>query len=172
MVGLAGKMCAGPFRVAARYIQILSLSDCFTTTDSKWTARSGTGSLPADRAPVWRRYVFTFTTPAQIGDVVFKFADRSNGGCGNDFALDDILVTRCDTIRPEPVKQERVKQPPIKQEPKPVVSKPVERPKPVITVPVKKDTITRSTTAEIPPVIKPVVKDPVVMPKPVSRYYR
>ena len=130
-----------------------------TTTDSKWTVRYNTGILPSDKAPVWRRYSFTFTTPAQMGDLVFKFADRFDGGCGNDFALDDILVTRCDTIKPQPLKLP------------PVVKQPVQKPKPVKLIPAKKDTntITRKTTTEIPVVIKPVVKDPVVLAVPVSK---
>jgi hypothetical protein len=129
-----------------------------TTTDNKWKARYSTGTLPADQAPIWKRYSFTFTTPAQMGDLVFKLADGSEGGCGNDFALDDLLVTRCDSIKPPPVIP-------------PVVTKPVQKPPPVRSVPVKKDTpiITRNNPINIPPVTRPVVNNPVMMPKPVSR---
>lgn len=130
-----------------------------TTTDSKWTVRYNTGALPSDKAPVWRRYSFTFTTPAQMGDLVFKLAERSYGGCGNDFALDDLLVTRCDTIKPEPVKSP------------PVVRQPVQKQKPVKLIPVRKDTATvaRKVSPTIPPAMKPVIKEPVILPVPVSK---
>jgi hypothetical protein len=132
-----------------------------TTTDNKWTARYSTGALPADKAPFWIRYSFRFTTPAVIGDLVFKLADQSEGGCGNDFALDDLLVTRCDTIKPPPVI------------PPPVVKQPVKKPAPVkqLTPVKKKDTIAKREVVitESPPVIKPVIKEPVILAVPVSK---
>jgi hypothetical protein len=130
-----------------------------TGPDSRLLARFNTGIIAPERTPAWRKYSFTFTTPSQPGLVTFKIADRSEGGCGNDFAIDDIVVTRCDTIKKEPIK------PALKP-----VTKPVEKPKPIIPKPVKKDTqlITRSNPVIIPPVMKPVIKDPgkITMPVP------
>lgn len=93
-----------------------------------------TGQIPPSTPPIWKRYARSFTTPAIFGDVIVKFSDRTYGGCGNDFAIDDILITLCDTLKTEPPK---IETPPI------VKKDPVVKPKPVVT-----------------PVITPVVKTP------------
>lgn len=126
--------------------------------NGKLISKFHTGELPADKAPIWRRYFAGFTTPAVVGDVILILYNRSDGGCGNDFAMDDILLTWCEPIKPEAVKQE------TKQ-----VATPISEKKPIIPKQEKKDTafITRTTQpVVIPPVSKPVVKDLAKMTRP------
>jgi hypothetical protein len=91
-----------------------------------------TGIMPMERAPVWKRYSVQFTTPAVVGDITLQLRNRSDGGCGDDFAIDDILITKCILI-PSPTE----KQPPPVVAKK--VEKPVEKPKPVLTEDRKKE---------------------------------
>lgn len=105
-----------------------------------------TGSIPPTNAPSWRRYYGEFTTPPGVTDFVIRMDDDTNGGCGNDFAIDDITLREIEIKQPEPE---------TKEPPKPVVTKPA--PAPVtIAVPVKKPEIKKPEveTAATPPLKK------------------
>ena len=69
--------------------------------------------------PQWKRYFGEFTMPA-TDNIIIQMKDLSLGGCGNDFAMDDIQISECNLEQPEVT--------------------PVEKPKPVVVVrpPVKK----------------------------------
>lgn len=54
-----------------------------------------TGSISSTATPSWKQYGFFFTTPAGIPDVVLRMINNSQGGCGNDLALDDISFRPC-----------------------------------------------------------------------------
>jgi gliding motility-associated-like protein len=57
------------------------------------------GKLPVTITPRWKRYSVYFTAPDDVSNVVLKLIDNLPGGCGNDFALDDVLVRHCETQR-------------------------------------------------------------------------
>ncbi len=54
-----------------------------------------TGDIPFSPTGEWKQYGFLFTTPANTGDIIFKMFNNAPGGCGNDFALDDITFRAC-----------------------------------------------------------------------------
>jgi hypothetical protein len=96
-----------------------------------------TGRIPPTNAATWRRYSGQFTSPAGASVILIKMEDETNGGCGNDFAVDDILVREIEIVRPEPPKQvaNPVAKPTVK--PSPAIATKPEATKPVV---VKKET--------------------------------
>lgn len=57
-----------------------------------------TGAVLRTPAPVWRSFGLNFSVPAmseETTDVVIRLIDTGEGGCGNDFALDDMVLKRC-----------------------------------------------------------------------------
>jgi len=51
-----------------------------------------TGYLVMDNEPTWRQYSFNFRTPTDVSTLVMKLQDNVQGGWGNDFAIDDIVI--------------------------------------------------------------------------------
>ncbi|MEO6673980.1 MAG: hypothetical protein ABIN93_11170 [Ginsengibacter sp.] len=54
-----------------------------------------TGEVPRLEAPYWRRYMAIFTTPPSETALTLTMINNNPGGCGNDFALDDITFREC-----------------------------------------------------------------------------
>ena len=54
-----------------------------------------TGGISVTQAAFWKQYGFFFTTPLAVTDVVLRITNNSQGGCGNDLALDDITFRPC-----------------------------------------------------------------------------
>ncbi len=109
-------------------------------TPGKQLVKFQTGELSPTEQPVWRKFTATFTMPAAETSVLILMDDITQGGCGNDFAMDDLLIKEC--IPPVP-------------------------PSPKIIPPIIKK-IAPPTTVVKPPVTvipKPVVKEPVISPK-------
>ncbi len=52
-------------------------------------------SIPPSSAPTWKQYGFFFTVPVGVSDIVIRITNNSQGGCGNDIALDDITFRKC-----------------------------------------------------------------------------
>ena len=91
------------------------------TTPAQFTV----GPINPTGAEDWGRYAGMFVTPEAATSVFVTMSDLANGGCGNDFAMDDIQVREYVTKKEEP----------------PVVAKPVEeKPKPAVKPEVKKIT--------------------------------
>lgn len=51
-----------------------------------------TGPIPFNAVPRWAQYFLRFTTPSSGTEVVLILSNNAPGGCGNDIALDDIVV--------------------------------------------------------------------------------
>ena len=68
----------------------------FNTSDSL-VAINSTGNIqPVDPDPVgWRQYNTYYKTGAGETSFKFQISNRASGGCGNDFAIDDIQVRQC-----------------------------------------------------------------------------
>jgi hypothetical protein len=58
-------------------------------------ARFQTGALNPTGSATWQRYFGTFTTPAGETAIQVLMEDITTGGCGNDFAMDDISIREC-----------------------------------------------------------------------------
>ncbi len=128
------------------------------TTAGKKLAAFKTGQVASSAYPAWKKYFAYFTTPADGQKLILKMENLIDGGCGNDFAMDDITFREC---YPEV--------PPVARIEKKVEEKPVDR---IVTETVKqvvKDpepVQLRKNTAEIKQVQaeekKPVIS---VLPK-------
>lgn len=54
-----------------------------------------TGNLSAVSVAQWKQYGFFFKTPGNVSNVVLRILNNSQGGCGNDLAIDDITFRSC-----------------------------------------------------------------------------
>ncbi len=152
------------------------------TPDGKVVTQMSTGELIRRYEPQWTRYQAVFTTPASETPLNLIMIDNAPGGCGNDFALDDIAFRECIIVKP--IVKNTPKKPVVKKQaeaPKPVVKKPtpvpvvVKKPTPVEAV--KKPTpvpeVVKKTTP-VPEIVKkpvpaPQKKQPVVVKKPIPK---
>jgi len=65
------------------------------TPEGKIVANIVTGDLPRVQEPQWTQHRAWFTTPASASTLILVMRDNAPGGCGNDFALDDITFREC-----------------------------------------------------------------------------
>lgn len=147
-----------------------SLNIRLETPEGKIVATIVTRDLPRVQQPIWTRHVAFLTTPASTANLRLVMADNAPGGCGNDFALDDISFRECvkQTVavkKAAPVK----KQPVAAKTPatKPVTSKPVaSKPasKKANPLPEKKASVTIDTTSKKAAVASPPPK--IIPPAP------
>ena len=79
-----------------------SLSIRLQTPEGKTIANIVTRELPRVQEPYWNQHVAYFTTPATASTLRLVMADNAPGGCGNDFALDDITFRECEKQKPQP----------------------------------------------------------------------
>jgi hypothetical protein len=133
-----------------------------------------TGVIPPQRSINWRRFAGNFTTPATASGIVVAMDDLTSGGCGNDFAMDDIEIRECKIIQPVPPPAPKpqpvavIKPPVKKEEPKPVVKQETRTPAPIPKISTKeikaekKETVVKQNDA-VKPVIKTVAQ-PVKIP--------
>lgn len=136
------------------------------TPAGETVAQFGTGELARLAVPRWTQYRGLFAMPPAGTTLMVTMQDNTPGGCGNDFALDDITIREC--VKPTPSVTGRKKVAPVVKQPtasKPVVKKVA--PKPAIVQ--KTARINRVEPAAKTPSIEnnPVVKQkPVVLPPP------
>ncbi len=71
------------------------------TTSGKTLAQFGTGELARREAPHWTQYRAVFTTPEKETQLTLVMVNNKPGGCGNDFAMDDISFKEC--VPPTPI---------------------------------------------------------------------
>ena len=108
------------------------------TKTGKTVAQFGTGEVARREAPHWTPYRAIFTTGSETS-LTIVMTNSKPGGCGNDFALDDITFREC--VKPPPLvkttakkssetkqKTASVKPPPkktnaVKNQPPPQISK-------------------------------------------------
>ena len=64
-------------------------------TDGTLLQTYNSGSILTTPSPTWKQYGFFFSTPVSVSDVVIRIFNNSQGGCGNDLALDDITFRSC-----------------------------------------------------------------------------
>ncbi len=65
------------------------------TTNGVVLQQYSTGSISASTIALWKQYGFFFKTPINTADVVLRIINNSQGGCGNDLAIDDITFRPC-----------------------------------------------------------------------------
>ena len=80
------------------------------TPGGQTVARFMTGDVQRVATPHWTQHRAVFTMPAVASELILTMINNAPGGCGNDFALDDISF--CECIKPEPVKMVTTKKTP------------------------------------------------------------
>lgn len=110
--------------VCRLYICCSSLSPnvafVLSTPGGKRLAAYRIGDLPQRTEPQWRKFAGYFTMPAGETTVVLTMVNSTIGGCGNDFALDDITFRECVPPKPAVVAAPKKKTPVLaKKEPAP-----------------------------------------------------
>ncbi len=116
-----------------------------------------TGEIHPSADPQWKKYTAEFTLPGDVSAITLQMENENPGGCGNDFALDDITLREC--VLPEPL---LVKQP--RPKPEPAEQKTPE--KPAILPVVKKPVIPRVGSEEKPG--QPALKKTTIKETPIS----
>lgn len=72
------------------------------TPAGRTIAQFTTGDLPRREAPHWTQHRAEFVVPTAETELVLTMINNAPGGCGNDFALDDITFREC--VKPSPAK--------------------------------------------------------------------
>jgi hypothetical protein len=109
------------------------ISITLETPDGILLVNFGTGILAQSDIPKWKRFFGYFNTPANTTTLILKMVNHRAGGCGNDFALDDITIKPCEIPVPKIKKEEA----PIKQQP--IIHKPIPAPQTKTVSPLKKN---------------------------------
>lgn len=136
------------------FLLLPSLSIRLVTPEGRIVANIVTQELPRVQKPIWSRHRVYLTTPASTSNLRLVMADNAPGGCGNDFALDDISFRECVKKNVQPTTTQKTK-PAIKRV---AASNPVK--KKTTTLPQKKAPalqgvkLKRDTTLKAVPVMK------------------
>lgn len=106
------------------FLLLPSLSIRLVTAEGKIVANIVTRDLPRVEEPSWSQHKVFLTTPASTANLRLVMADNAPGGCGNDFAIDDIAFRECVIKVVQPATTKKT-QPPAKRvsTSKPVVKK-------------------------------------------------
>jgi len=103
------------------------------TQEGKTVAQFDIGEVMRREVPQWTRYPGYFTTPPSETSLTLIMINNKPGGCGNDFALDDITFREC--VKTTPIVTPAPKTTVLAKKPPPIV-KPV--PKKATPAPVKR----------------------------------
>lgn len=57
-----------------------------------------TGLIPTTSQMIWTEYAISFTTLINQDNIKIEVINIANGGCGNDLAIDDFSLRRCDPV--------------------------------------------------------------------------
>ena len=141
--------------------------------DNKVFASLQSGNIDFSGPTGWKQYTGEFDLPAGITSCMIMMETLANGGCGNDFAMDDIELRLCRKKAP-PVKPVAVTIPPEKPVIKPLETKPATKPvvKPVVAEPRPITKIVTPAKKEQPQKIaeRPVMVNPVIItPTPLQK---
>lgn len=112
--------------------------------DGRKIAEFNTGSLTRTATPHWALYNGMFSTGANTDRMMLIMNDKNRGGCGNDFALDDIMIREC-----YPIEEKKSAPPPVEKRTAPVTQQ-----APVLPDPEKslnKKQINPAPVSSIPP---------------------
>lgn len=144
-----------------------SISFIIQNSNGSQLAKFKTGVIAPTNGPNWQRYFGEFYLAAGTTGIIIRMNDETTGGCGNDFALDDIMLREC-TLRKSVIKDPIKPVVTIVNMPTAPVSKPVEgENKPTATattpsiVPVKKNIpfLSREEIKGKPVQVKSSIKD-------------
>jgi hypothetical protein len=148
-----------------------NLTIILQTAEGKTVAQIGTGEVQRVRSPQWTQHTIIFTTPPAKTSLTIVMENSQPGGCGNDFALDDITFRECIKIPPPVVTTPKTTTPktttPKTTTPKTTVTK---KPQPAtVNPPAKKPTPVAPTNAPKTVTIVKQQKDSQVLSPPIAK---
>jgi hypothetical protein len=149
------------------FLLLPSLHIRLETAEGRIVANIVTRDLPRVEEPIWSQHLAYFTTPASTSTLRLVMFDNAPGGCGNDFALDDITFRECVKQKPQPGVIQKI-QPTTKRAAasKPVTKKVTTPPPKKIHVPPaiipKRDTVSK-TMAVVKQPPKIIISAPLVL---------
>jgi hypothetical protein len=128
--------------------------------------RITTGNINPTAEGRWLRYHAQFATPANTTGILLKMNDETAGGCGNDFAIDDITLSECEMQKPPlPVSRPTpVTRKPVIKEQKPSSKSNTESSKPPVKTVVQKEKVPE--TAALKRNVASIKKEPVNQKNP------
>ncbi len=106
-----------------------------------------TGDLQRYGRAQWTKYSVLFTMPAGVTSVAISMVNHSPGGCGNDFALDDITFRECIPPPPPPITKKTVPNTDSKKATTTTAKTPVKKATPA---PPKKEVVAAAPVAKKP----------------------
>jgi hypothetical protein len=128
------------------------------TPAGKVLAKYGTGEVERHTGPSWMQHKILFTMPASLTSLILVMMNNKPGGCGNDFAIDDLTFRECVKTKSKvtaATKSTDATKPTAEAKKSPAPVKPAtKKPAPVAA---------KKTTA---PTAKAVTGSPVNVPKP------
>ena len=102
MLNIAGLKAGGTYQLAQWLVNICRPGDECTgiaplitvsiLCDGKLLKSFTTGEIAPAPEPEWKKYAAVFTLPENSTAITLQMNDNNPGGCGNDFALDDITL--------------------------------------------------------------------------------
>lgn len=138
------------------------------TDDGTVIANIVTRDLPRVEKPYWTQHRVLLNTPENSTNLQLVMMDNAPGGCGNDFALDDISFRECVPPEPPTSKTTSTKPPVSKSTPKKrPSSKPAAKTSTAAKKTEPKESKKASVSAPVVTVKKPVIKFP--PPPPILR---
>jgi hypothetical protein len=143
------------------------------TDDGRLVGLFETGAIQPTNVPQWQCYTGDFTVPDGVDVLTLVMENLIKGGCGNDFAVDDISLKEYSPIEPPIAKETPIRKPvvisPTAATPKPVAPPTPSPSKPTAILP-KPDPqpivgTTSTTTAQQAPAPPPTTQ---ILPPPIA----
>jgi len=136
------------------------------TMSGKSIGEFSTGELARQHTPGWTRHQSLFTTPSRDTSLKLVMINNAPGGCGNDFALDDISIR--EIIIPSPAASVTRKEKVVKKQP--VTEKQSSKKSTPSPVTIKTQTETKERVLTTPGINSIVIKQaaPIFPPPPPS----
>ncbi len=69
--------------------------EIWNATDTQLLKQGSTGNIEGSSNAFWEQYAMTFQSQPGQNSIILKMFNNSDGGCGNDLAIDDIIFRSC-----------------------------------------------------------------------------
>ncbi|MBQ0738368.1 T9SS type B sorting domain-containing protein [Aquimarina celericrescens] len=69
--------------------------EIWNATDTQLLKQGSTGDIAGSSNAFWEQYAMTFQSQPGQNSIILKMFNNSDGGCGNDLAIDDIIFRSC-----------------------------------------------------------------------------
>ncbi|MFN8253805.1 MAG: hypothetical protein U0V75_18170 [Ferruginibacter sp.] len=153
-------------RPGAECTDILPSVRASFSDNGKFLGSARSGAVPFGGPAGWQQFSGEFNMPAGVTSCFIILETTGDGGCGNDFAIDDIELRMCRVVVPPVQKPAPVITPVAVPANQTVAAKPVIKPAAPKPVPVQAAPVPQKNTAPVKtePVSKPEEKSAVISP--------